>query len=137
MRTWRMWLVALLTGLVVIVGMPPSGEAARRNVAIAAKQFEPRELTVAVGDEVTWVNKDDGQAHSVTADDGSFDSSPDCAAANPGACMDKRAQFSHVFSAEGRFPYYSRPHGGPGGQGTSGVVVVVAPGTAPKPAPKP
>jgi plastocyanin len=132
MRKWPMWLVALVIGAVVVVGLPPQGGAARRNVTITGKQFDPRELTVAVGDEVTWVNKDDGQAHSVTADDGSFDSSPDCSTANPAACMDERAQFRHVFSAEGRFPYYSRPHGGPGGQGTSGVVVVVAPGTAPR-----
>ena len=135
MRLLRLWLMALLIGVVVIVGLPPSGEAARRNVTITGRLFDPKELTVAVGDEVTWINKDKGQAHSVTADDGSFDSSPDCAAANPGACMDERAQFRHVFAAEGRFPYYSRPHGGPGGQGTSGVVVVVA--SAPKASPRP
>jgi plastocyanin len=135
MRVLRLWLVAFLIGIAVIVGLPPSGEAARRNVAITARQFDPKELTVGVGDEVTWINKDRGQAHSVTADDGSFDSSPECAPANPGACMDERAQFQHVFSTEGRFPYYSRPHGGPGGQGTAGVIVVVA--SAPKPPPKP
>jgi plastocyanin len=123
----------LVIGLVPVVGLPGVSQAARRNVAITGRQFDPKELVVAVGDEVTWINKDRGQAHSVTADDGSFDSSPDCSAANPGVCMDERNQFRHVFTAEGRFPYYSRPHGGPGGQGTSGVIVVEARGTATKP----
>jgi plastocyanin len=123
----------LVIGLVPAVGLPGTSEAARRNVAITGRQFDPKELVVAVGDEVTWINKDRGQAHSVTADDGSFDSSPECSAANPGACMDERNQFSHVFEAEGRFAYYSRPHGGPGGEGTSGVIVVQARATTPKP----
>jgi plastocyanin len=104
-------------------------------VVIQSRQFTPPELTVGVGEEVTWTNKDAPRVHSVTADDGSFDSSPDCSAGNPGACMDDRAQFSHVFPAEGRFPYYSRTHGGPGGQGTSGVIVVVPAVTAKQPPP--
>ncbi|MGH2651884.1 MAG: hypothetical protein ACRDHK_11825, partial [Actinomycetota bacterium] len=103
------------------------------GVVITQHQFAPRELTVEVGTAVTWTHKDGEHVHSVTADDGSFDSSPDCSAANPGACMDERNQFKHAFTAEGRFPYYSRTHGGPGGQGTSGVIVVEARGTATKP----
>lgn len=35
-------------------------------------QFQPEDLTVAVGDTVTWVNKDSVR-HTATADDGTFD----------------------------------------------------------------
>ena len=126
-RVVRFVLLAVASTLVVAV---PQGEAAGgEDVAIRTGQFEPKELTVEAGTEVTWTNKDPGKVHSVTADDGSFDSSPECSDANPGKCLDDRQQFTHVFSAEGRFPYYSRTSGGPGGKGTAGVVVVVAAGT--------
>ena len=122
-------------GLVVVATlsppMPGSGAAGGHDVEIEGRQFMPRDLTVEVGDEVTWTNKDDGQVHSVTADDGSFDSNPECSPGNPGACMDNRDEFTHVFTAVGEFPYHSRTFGGPGGQGTSGKVVVVPAATAP------
>jgi plastocyanin len=120
---------ALVVGGTLVSAVPQGGAAAGDDVVITGRQFSPRETTVEVGTEVTWTNKDTGHVHSVTADDGSFDSNPTCSAANPGACMDDRDQFAHVFSAEGRYPYYSRTSGGPGGQGTSGVVVVVPAGT--------
>jgi plastocyanin len=122
-------LVLLATGFSLVLATPQGGAAGGHDVNIVARQFDPRELTVEVGQEVTWTNKDTGHVHSVTADDGSFDSSPECSDANPGKCLDDRQQFTYVFTAEGRFPYYSRTSGAPGGQGTSGVVVVVPVGT--------
>jgi plastocyanin len=130
-KTIQVLCLSALAVTVSLVGALPGEAAGRRQVVIQNRQFTPPELTVGVGEEVTWTNKDSPRVHSVTADDGSFDSSPDCSPGNPGACMDDRAQFSHVFPAEGRFPYYSRPHGGPGGQGTSGVIVVAPAGTTP------
>lgn len=61
--------------------------------------------------------------HSVTADDGSFDSHPDCAS---GDCMQNGDTFSQSFSEPGEYAYYCRVHGGPGGVGMSGTVVVTA-----------
>ena len=125
-----LWSIALVSGIAAVVAAPQSGAAdGAHDVEIRANVFSPRELTVEVGEEVTWTNKDDGYVHSVTADDGSFDSNPQCSDANPGACLDSREQFTHLFTLEGRFPYHSRTTGGPGGQGTSGVVVAVAAGT--------
>jgi plastocyanin len=120
---------ALAAGALVAVAPAwgPAGASGGRNVSIQQHQFNPRELTVNVGDEVTWTNRDGDQVHSVTADDGSFDSNPDCSAGNPKACMSNHDTFRHTFGAEGRFPYFSKPWGGPGGQGTSGVIVVVTP----------
>ena len=126
---------ALAAGLLVVASPDPGTAAAGggRSVSIENRQFVPRELTVSVGDEVTWTHRDGEQVHSVTADDGSFDSNPLCSAANPKECMSDHDTFKVTFGAEGRFPYFSKTFGGPGGQGVSGVVVVVA--SAP-PAPK-
>ena len=125
---------ALAAG-VLVVASPDPGVAAGggRSVSIEHRQFVPKELTVSVGDEVTWTHRDGEQVHSVTADDGSFDSNPLCSTANPKECMSDHNTFKHTFGAEGRFPYFSKTFGGPGGQGASGVIVVV---TAAPPAPK-
>jgi plastocyanin len=117
---------ALAAGVLVVAAPGEGGAAGVRNVSIQHHQFDPRELTVSVGDEVTWTHRDGEQVHSVTADDGSFDSNPDCSTANPKGCMSDHNTFKHTFGAEGRFPYFSKTFGGPGGQGTSGVIVVVA-----------
>jgi len=124
---------ALAAGM--LVAAPDVGVAAGggRSVSIEHRQFVPRELTVSVGDEVTWTHRDGEQVHSVTADDGSFDSNPLCSTANPKECMSDHETFKQTFGTEGRFPYFSKTFGGPGGQGASGVIVVV---TAAPPAPK-
>ena len=125
----------LAAGLLVVAA-PDVGVAAGgggRSVSIEHRQFAPRELAVSVGDEVTWTHRDGEQVHSVTADDGSFDSNPTCSAANPKECMSDHDTFKQTFGTEGRFPYFSKTFGGPGGQGASGVIVVV---TAAAPAPK-
>jgi plastocyanin len=118
----------------VLVAAPGEGQAAGgRSVSIEERHFVPRELAVGAGDEVTWTHRDGDQVHSVTAEDGSFDSNPLCSTANPKECMSDHDTFKHTFGTEGRFPYFSKPFGGPGGQGTAGVIVVT---TAPPPAPK-
>jgi predicted secreted protein with PEFG-CTERM motif len=67
--------------------------------------FTPYEVTVGVGDEVTWSN-DDSAAHTVTA--GS-------AADGPSGVFDSSlfmagTTFSHTFEAEGDFPYFCMVH---------------------------
>ena len=76
----------------------PSG-AAERGVAIPGKLFEPERLQVLVGDTVTWRNLD-AAIHTVTADDGTFDSgdlAPDDA-------------FSVTFAQPGRTTYHCAIH---------------------------
>ena len=84
-------------------------------MSIEERQFVPRELTVGLGDEVTWTHRDGDQVHSVTGEDGSFDSNPLCSTANPKECMSDHDTFKVTFGAEGRFPYFSKTFGGPGG----------------------
>jgi plastocyanin len=54
---------------------------------------------VAVGTTVTWTNQD-STAHTVTANDGSFDSGP----IQPGK------SFSHTFSTAGTVAYHCKIH---------------------------
>ena len=82
--------------------------------------FIPDEVSVNVGDEVTWTN-DDTAAHTVTA--GS-------AADGPSGVFDSSlfmagTTFSHKFDAEGEFPYFCMVH-----PWMQGVVKVSAAGSS-------
>ena len=87
----------------------PSGP----TVSALDNAFSPAELHIKVGQTVTWVNN--GQtSHTVTADDNSYDS----------GLFDPGVQFSHTFTKAGRYSYYCTLHGGPGGSGMAGVIIV-------------
>lgn len=75
---------------------PAAGGAA---VAIAGFAFAPAALTVGTEVTVTWTNND-AAAHTVTADDGSFDSTTIA----PGAT------FTHSFGREGTYSYHCAIH---------------------------
>jgi plastocyanin len=92
------------------------------TVTLKNNSFIPKNLVIRVGAEVTWTN-DDGVGHSVTADDGSFDSHPACGANND-ACLRKGEHFSYTFAKAGRFPYYCRVHGASGGAAMAGTIDV-------------
>lgn len=105
---------------------PESARAAKaqdqsESVNIGDDFFDPRELTIEVGTTVTWTNN--GQnPHTVSADDGSFESGAD-----QQDWIQPGESFSHTFdSAAGDFPYHCRLHGGPGGAGHSGVITVTS-----------
>lgn len=75
-----------------------SGGAAG-SVQIAGFAFAPANLTVPVGSTVTWTNGD-STTHTVTADDGSFDSGQ----------LAQGATFSQVFATAGTFTYHCAIH---------------------------
>jgi plastocyanin len=62
---------------------------------MGADAFGTNPLVVSVGATVTWTNTD-SVPHTVTADDGSFDS----------GSLDPGATFSHTFDAAGSFDYH-------------------------------
>ncbi|HUX84491.1 MAG TPA: plastocyanin/azurin family copper-binding protein, partial [Chitinophagaceae bacterium] len=68
-------------------------------VNIAGFAFSSASLTVPSGTSVTWKNMDNVN-HTVTANDGSFDSGDIV----PGAT------FSHTFSSVGSFSYHCKHH---------------------------
>jgi plastocyanin len=63
------------------------------------ESYAPKEISVAAGSEVSWLNKD-SVAHTVTEKGGSFDSSIVAAGAT----------WSHKFGDAGTFEYYCALH---------------------------
>jgi plastocyanin len=117
-------IVAALTAAGTAVGVlgataPPGAAGATAHVVVVHHgEFVPAEITVAPGDTVRWRHDDAGDPHSITADDGSFDSHPDCSATAPERCMQAGETYERTFPSLGRFPYHSRT------EGQRGVVVV-------------
>lgn len=92
-----------------------AAQAANHVVTNDGQNFVPRNLTIKVGDTVTWTNPAGGFSHNVVADDNSFTSGN--VAAGPWS-------YSHTFTSVGAIGYYCAPHGSPG-FGQSGTIVVV------------
>lgn len=92
------------------------------DVVIDDDLFQPRDLTVAAGTTVNW-RQQGANPHTVTADDGSFDSN----------ILNTGATFSQTFSQAGTVRYHCSIHGAPGGVGMSGTITVTAPSPAPSP----
>lgn len=80
-------------------------------------KFSPASLTVPSGTTVTWTNKDSFD-HTVTADDGSYDSGN----------LAQGKTWSHTFNAPGTYHYYCKPHASKGSDGAykgmTGTIVV-------------
>jgi plastocyanin len=86
------------------------------EVNITDSAFQPRELTIPAGASVLWQHIGNFP-HTVTADDGTFNS----------GTLQNGDTFRRTFSEPGRYPYYCEIHGGPGGSGMSGVIIVEGP----------
>jgi plastocyanin len=96
---------------------------ANYNISITANHtFAPQTQQVKSGDTVTWVDNDPdtNTSHTVSPDDPTaFQGSGDINAGDTFGPIN--------FSGGPRtIPYYCQYHGGPGGVGMSGQIVVVA-----------
>jgi len=80
--------------------------------------FFPASVTIAPGDTVVWLRT--GGFHNVVADDGSFRLG-EGASGNSGSSW---TRVSHTFNTAGTFRYFCEVHGGAGGLGMSGTVIV-------------
>jgi plastocyanin len=107
----RKMLVAATAAILVGVGAPAAPAQSHHGVEIREDAFAPDYLEVRVGDGVAWLNQSEGP-HSVTSDDGTFDSGP----------LDPGQRFEIRFEAEGTYPYRSTAEGD---EGMVGVVIVV------------
>jgi plastocyanin len=105
MRSVRAAVVALVVSCLVAVpassvpGHSASAEADPAAVTVANMAFGPSRVTVGVGDTVTWTFQD-ATAHTVTSDDGFFDTPP----TSGGASRTIR------FRSAGTFPYHCSIH---------------------------
>jgi plastocyanin len=73
--------------------------AASNSVTITDFKYEPKSITVSVGDTVVWTN-DGPTAHSATADDGTFDTGN----------LTKGVTGSYKFTKAGKYSYHCTPH---------------------------
>jgi plastocyanin len=83
------------------------------RVAEQALTFAPKELHVSPGTTVVWSNAS-AAVHTVTADDGSFDSGDQ----SPGD------MFEWTFDSPGTYQYFCQQHGAPDLTDMAGVIVV-------------
>ncbi len=123
---WVGVVVVLLAGLVLLAGCQSSGSttdgapggatksdqapaggganndgaaAKSAKIAMANFAFSPASVTVTAGGKVTWTNTDSVQ-HTVTADDGSFDS----------GLLSQGRSFTRAFSRAGTVKFHCSPH---------------------------
>lgn len=83
------------------------GEMVSEAVSIVDSVFEPAEITIAPGMTVIWTNEG-SLDHTVTADDGSFDS----------GTLEGGDAFFRTFGEPGEYPYHCQFHGEEGMVGT-------------------
>ncbi len=83
------------------MGSPEASTGMAVSASIAGFKFDPETLDVTVGTTVTWTNND-STAHTVTADDGSFQSGK----------IDPGASWSYTFDTAGTFAYHCEYHAG-------------------------
>jgi plastocyanin len=102
----------MVLGVWLMLPVSTSAQAAA-TINMTDDAFDQTEVHIAAGQTVQW-NNGNVKVHTVTADDGSFDSGD----------LPTGSQFSMEFDAPGTYPYYCNYHGGPGGDGMSGVIVV-------------
>jgi plastocyanin len=94
---------------------PPPGPTIQ--VGNGGNTFEPALINVTVGQTVTWVWPAGSIAHNVRPDDGIHP-------ARSGALANGPKTYSYTFDDAGTFLYFCEAHGGFGGVGMSGRVVV-------------
>jgi plastocyanin len=124
--SWSILIVVAVAAVVVLgfcsyragaPGVPEQGEPSRHvRIAMRNYVFDPPEITIPVGTTVDWI--DNEGKHGVQFDDS-------------GPAMDRDdglevgGSVSRTFQTPGRYPYHCPVHGGPGGQGMAGTVIVV------------
>ena len=128
----RVLLVAAAAGGLLIAGGGLAAVAQdAHDVEVVDDQFSPATITIEEGDTVRWTQSG-SNPHTVTADDGSFDSHPTC----PADCMGPGDTYEQTFDEPGEFGYHCTLHGS-AGSGMHGTVVVTAAEDDPEPEPEP
>jgi LPXTG-motif cell wall-anchored protein len=116
----RLTVVAVAAAAIMMLA---AGPALAASVGVQDFSYSPQTVTIKAGESVTWTSSGPSP-HTVTADDGSFDSGT----LNPGD------SFSHTFATAGTFQYHCQFHVA---QGMVGTVVVQAAATTPPPSTTP
>lgn len=124
--------LVLLLPATALALLPAAGLADNAIVNVDDNEFRPADVTVKVGDTVTWRWVGEGR-HSVYSPDGGFASHPNCEPLNPVACGEPGTTYAYTFTRTGTFGYRCQVHAVLGMTGT----ITVVPAPAPSPSPKP
>lgn len=123
---------ASVLAFALALGLGPAAATARSDARVAARDdlFQPETLAVPAGSTITWANEG-RNPHTVTADDGSFDSGN----------LDPGETFALTVDEPATIAYHCEYHGAPGGAGMAGAIDVAGgsaePEEAPEEAPEP
>ncbi|MFP5327597.1 MAG: cell wall-binding repeat-containing protein, partial [Acidimicrobiia bacterium] len=103
---------AIAAVLAIAVTFVTAAPAAAADVAVEVVNFEyvPNPIQVDPGDTITFTNNDPGP-HTATADDGSFS-----------VLLEPGESKTVTIAEAGEIPFFCKLHGGPGGEGMSGVI---------------
>jgi plastocyanin len=105
-------ILLVLTAMIAMGAVVPTATAhGDHDVEIRDGSFDPERLEIRAGDTVEWKNEGE-RPHSVTADDGSFDS----------AVIEPGEKFERRFDEAGTYPYGSSAEGD---EAVEGIVVVL------------
>jgi plastocyanin len=91
--------LGILLATALILAPIARAQGNQQMVSIRDFFFSPARISVPPGTKVTWVNQGT-TAHTVTADDGSFDS----------GTLPPGQSFSHTFRSRGTVPYHCELH---------------------------
>jgi plastocyanin len=101
--TLRRWLPSRATrdsrGATAASSSAPVGTGPVRRASMRALMYAPDRLEVAAGTAIEWKN-DDQVAHTLTADDASWDS----------GMLEPGATWRHTFTTAGSIPFHCAPH---------------------------
>jgi plastocyanin len=103
--TGRAAIVVLVAAGAVVTAAPAVAADAPASVNVEFQLFRPSPVEILPGETIQWSNVSQ-RTHTVTADDGSFDSGDLLGA----------AQFAQTFSAAGIYLYHCRIHPGMSGE---------------------
>lgn len=98
---------------------PPPGPTIQVLGPLGGNRFEPASISISPGQTVTWEWPDGSDGHNVTPDDNIHPTRSGVLASGP-------RTYSYRFDDVGTFRYYCQAHGGVGGAGMSGLVIVTA-----------
>ena len=92
---------ALFLGAAALAALLAAAPSPKTTYLVHIKDdaFNPPSVTVKAGDDVTFVNDDD-DAHTATADDGSWDSEG----------LNQGQKWSHTFAKAGKVTYHCTVH---------------------------
>ena len=105
----------LMAGVAMAKGRENAGPAAATIHMSSTKQYEPKTVTINVGDTVEWVNDDHGNLHNVTTDKDATDmpraiSIPRGAKPFNSGLMPPGKTFRYTFTVPGTYRYVCVPH---------------------------